>query len=209
MRLRARCRLLEDCAQAWGADFHGVQVGIDRLIGAYSFFPSKNIGCFGDGGLMTTDNADLNRSLRELRVHGQSGPYQHPVVGGNFSIDALQAAMLRVKLPHVGGLDRGAPRKCKSVPRPICGFRSEQTVSCRRRFPAAATPSINTWCGYRGGMNCDPSWRTRHRMCGLLSGSACTCSPVSRDLGYERRRLPGLRESQPRSAGFARLPGVG
>ncbi|MBD3870101.1 MAG: DegT/DnrJ/EryC1/StrS family aminotransferase, partial [Acidobacteria bacterium] len=93
--------VVEDCAQAWGADFNGAQVGSIGLIGAYSFFPSKNLGCFGDGGLVTTDNADLDRSLRELRVHGQSGPYRHPIVGGNFRIDALQAAILRVKLPHV------------------------------------------------------------------------------------------------------------
>jgi dTDP-4-amino-4,6-dideoxygalactose transaminase len=99
--------VLEDCAQAWGADFNGAQVGSIGVMGAFSFFPSKNLGCFGDGGLVTTDNADLNRSLRELRVHGQSGPYQHPVVGGNFRIDALQAAILRVKLPHVGAWIEG------------------------------------------------------------------------------------------------------
>ena len=99
--------VLEDCAQAWGADFNGVQVGSIGLVGAYSFFPSKNLGCFVDGGLVTTDSAELNRSLRELRAHGQSGPYQHPVVGGNFRIDALQAAILRVKLPHVGAWIEG------------------------------------------------------------------------------------------------------
>jgi dTDP-4-amino-4,6-dideoxygalactose transaminase len=99
--------VVEDCAQAWGADFNGAQVGSIGMVGAYSFFPSKNLGCFGDGGLVTTDNAELDRSLRELRMHGQSGPYQHPVVGGNFRIDAIQAAILRVKLPHVGAWIEG------------------------------------------------------------------------------------------------------
>jgi dTDP-4-amino-4,6-dideoxygalactose transaminase len=93
--------VLEDCAQAWGADCGGRQVGSMGTMGAFSFFPSKNLGCFGDGGLITTGDPDLDRKLRELRVHGQAGPYQHPVVGGNFRIDALQAAILRVKLPHV------------------------------------------------------------------------------------------------------------
>ncbi len=93
--------VIEDCAQAWGADYNGRKVGSIGLMGAFSFFPSKNIGCFGDAGLITTGDADLAANLRELRVHGQSGPYQHPVVGGNFRIDALQAAVLRVKLPHV------------------------------------------------------------------------------------------------------------
>jgi dTDP-4-amino-4,6-dideoxygalactose transaminase len=95
--------ILEDCAQAWGAEFGGRQVGSIGLMGAFSFFPSKNLGCFGDGGLITTRDAKVDRMLRELRVHGQSGPYQHPSVGGNFRIDAIQAAVLRVKLPHVPG----------------------------------------------------------------------------------------------------------
>lgn len=99
--------VLEDCAQAWGADCGGRQVGSMGVMGAFSFFPSKNLGCFGDGGLITTGDSELDRSLRELRVHGQAGPYEHPVVGGNFRIDALQAAILRVKLPHVAGWIEG------------------------------------------------------------------------------------------------------
>jgi len=105
--------VLEDCAQAWGADFHGRQVGSIGRMGAFSFFPSKNIGCFGDGGLITCSDEELYRNLRELRVHGQSGVYEHPVVGGNFRIDALQAAVLRVKLPHVTGWIEGRRANAK------------------------------------------------------------------------------------------------
>jgi dTDP-4-amino-4,6-dideoxygalactose transaminase len=99
--------VLEDCAQAWGATFDGAQVGSIGAMGAFSFFPSKNLGCFGDGGLVTTADPKLDHGLRELRMHGQSGPYLHPTVGGNFRIDALQAAVLRVKLPHVSGWIEG------------------------------------------------------------------------------------------------------
>ena len=106
--------IIEDCAQSWGADFEGRLTGSLGLLGAFSFFPSKNLGGFGDGGLVTTDSDELLHLLRELRVHGQSGPYEHPRVGGNFRLHALQAAVLRVKLPHtvpwIEGRRRNAER---------------------------------------------------------------------------------------------------
>lgn len=102
--------IIEDCAQSWGADFEGRPTGGIGLLGAFSFFPSKNLGGFGDGGLVTTGSDEMMRLLRELRVHGQSGPYEHPRVGGNFRLHALQAAVLRVKLPHTAGWIEGRRR---------------------------------------------------------------------------------------------------
>jgi len=96
-----RAPVLEDCAQAWGASFAGRPVGGLGTMGAFSFFPSKNLGGFGDGGLVTTNDAGLEQLLRRLRVHGQSGVYEHSHVGGNFRLDALQATVLRIKMRHV------------------------------------------------------------------------------------------------------------
>jgi dTDP-4-amino-4,6-dideoxygalactose transaminase len=125
--------VIEDCAQAWGANFKGRQVGSIGAMGAFSFFPSKNIGCFGDGGLVTTSSHELEAILRELRVHGQSGPYLHPAVGGNFRIDALQAAILRVKLPHVGSWIEGRRRNALRYRNLFAEVGLDQTVG----LPAA------------------------------------------------------------------------
>ncbi len=93
--------VVEDCAQAWGTTYSGRPVGGIGNMGAFSFFPSKNLGGFGDGGLVTTNDPELVELLRQLRMHGQSGVYEHSHVGGNFRLDALQAAVLRIKMRHV------------------------------------------------------------------------------------------------------------
>jgi len=94
--------VIEDAAQAIGTQYKdGKFVGTIGDIGCFSFFPSKNLGCYGDGGLVTTNNDDLAKILTIKRVHGGEPKYYHKVIGGNFRIDALQAAVLRVKLPHL------------------------------------------------------------------------------------------------------------
>jgi dTDP-4-amino-4,6-dideoxygalactose transaminase len=98
---RAGAAVIEDAAQAIGARYHGQQTGSFGVTACFSFFPSKNLGAFGDGGLVTTNDARLARELRLLRNHGAEPKYVHARVGGNFRLDALQAAVLRVKLPHL------------------------------------------------------------------------------------------------------------
>jgi dTDP-4-amino-4,6-dideoxygalactose transaminase len=102
--------VIEDAAQAIGARYHGRFAGGFGTVGCFSFFPTKNLGGFGDGGLVTTADASLARELRELRNHGMEPKYYHARIGGNFRLDALQAAVLRVKLPHLGAWSDGRRR---------------------------------------------------------------------------------------------------
>ena len=106
-------KVIEDAAQAIGVQYKdGRSVGTIGDIGCFSFFPSKNLGCYGDGGLVTTNDDDLAYLLKIKRVHGGEQKYFHKVIGGNFRIDALQAAVLRVKLPH---LDRWSEQRRKNA----------------------------------------------------------------------------------------------
>ena len=101
MARRAGVAVIEDAAQAIGAGYRHRQAGSMGAVGCFSFFPSKNLGAFGDGGFVATSDAALAHEIRLLRNHGAEPKYHHLRVGGNFRLDALQAAVLRVKLPHL------------------------------------------------------------------------------------------------------------
>lgn len=93
--------VIEDAAQAFGASWRGRRAGDLAPVGAFSFYPTKNLSCFGDGGLITCDSAALGDHVRRLRNHGSRRRYYHEELGWNSRLDSLQAAILRVKLRHI------------------------------------------------------------------------------------------------------------
>lgn len=102
--------VVEDAAQAIGAEHRGRRAGSLGKMGVYSFFPAKNLGGLGDGGAVVTSDAALASRLKVLREHGSMNRYAHELVGANFRLDALQAGFLSVKLPHLRGWEEGRRR---------------------------------------------------------------------------------------------------
>lgn len=102
--------VIEDAAQAIGCEYHGRPVGTWGAIGCFSFFPSKNLGAFGDAGFVTATDPAMAKKLKLIRTHGMEPKYYHHLVGANFRIDAIQAAVLRVKLPHLDSWSAGRRR---------------------------------------------------------------------------------------------------
>jgi dTDP-4-amino-4,6-dideoxygalactose transaminase len=105
--------VIEDAAQAIGAESKGRRAGSIGHYGCFSFFPSKNLGAAGDGGMIVTNDAERAEKLKCLRVHGSKQKYHHKIVGGNFRLDALQAAVVSAKLPHLDQWTAARQRNAK------------------------------------------------------------------------------------------------
>ncbi len=109
--------VIEDACQSLGAAYKGKKAGALGDFGAFSFFPSKNLGGFGDGGMVTTNDDGHAATLRALRMHGETSRYHHKLVGGNFRLDALQAVVLHVKLPHLDSWAEGRRQNAAEIER--------------------------------------------------------------------------------------------
>jgi dTDP-4-amino-4,6-dideoxygalactose transaminase len=137
MALAKRCglKVIEDAAQAIGTEYKGVRVGSIGDIGCFSFFPSKNLGAFGDAGLCTANDEVLAESMRVLRVHGGKPKYFHSVIGGNFRIDELQAAILRVKLKYLDGWTEARQRNAAHYDAAFAAARLGKVITPRASVP--------------------------------------------------------------------------
>lgn len=112
-----RLPVIEDAAQAIGAEYKGRRAGSIGDLGCFSFFPSKNLGGFGDGGMVTAQDPTLADRVQLLRGHGMRPKYYHQFIGGNFRLDALQAAVLRVKLKYLDGWSEARQRNAATYRR--------------------------------------------------------------------------------------------
>lgn len=156
--------VVEDAAQSFGAKYAGKYAGTLGQFGAYSFFPTKNLGALGDAGLLVTNDDALAERATILRVHGMKPKYHHAFIGGNFRLDTLQAALLRVKLPHYAKYTQGRQANAAwyverlartpgiAVTRPAdCHLHPEHTAAASRppapkiTLPAACPRNEHIW----------------------------------------------------------------
>ena len=133
--------VIEDAAQAIGAEYKGRRAGSIGHYGCFSFFPSKNLGAAGDGGMIVTNDTVRAETLRCLRGHGSKPKYHHTIIGGNFRLDAIQAAVVSAKLPH---LDRWTALRQRNAQRYDRLFRKANLPVALPTVRRTATPLINT-----------------------------------------------------------------
>lgn len=136
--------VVEDAAQAIGADYHGRRAGSLGEIGCFSFYPTKNLGGFGDGGMITTNDDRLAELLSKLRNHGQQPRYYHAIVGMNSRLDTLQAAVLNVKLPR---LDDWAARRQRNADHYADEF-NQLGVDRQIQLPSESAGCTSVWNQY-------------------------------------------------------------
>lgn len=120
--------VIEDACQSIGAEYKGKKAGSLGDYGCFSFFPSKNLGCFGDGGAVSTNSSERFELLKTYRNHGQGSTYIHKYVGGNFRIDALQAGILSIKLRELNNWHDGRARNAGIYRKLFAGIKNQEEV---------------------------------------------------------------------------------
>ncbi len=202
--------VIEDAAQSLGAEYKGRKVGTLGAVACLSFYPSKNLGGFGDSGAVTTNDQGWYEKMRILRQHGMEPRYYHHMVGWNGRIDAMQAALLRVKLPH---LDRWISERREAAKRYDALIESNHLQNQLVR-PVEAPGRLHTYNQYvvrvKNGK--------RDELLGYLKSKNIGCEvyyplslhqqPCFKDIGYSFGSFPASEEAQKCTLAFPMFPGI-
>ena len=197
-------RVIEDAAQAIGSeDEQGRRACSIGDIGCLSFFPTKNLGAFGDAGACVTNDAKLAAKLMKLRVHGMEPKYYHELIGGNFRLDEIQAAVLNVKLPHLDSWSDGAPAQRGVLRRGVRarGPGRQGAHAAARGARARDTSTTSTASASSAATSCAPGSRSTRWGRRSTTRWRCTCSSVSRISATSRKTFP--RACAPRRRSLA------
>ena len=124
--------LIEDCAQSFGASYKNKKTGTLGNIGCFSFFPSKNLGCYGDGGMVSTDDDELAHKIKLLRNHGSPIRYEHSVIGYNSRLDEIQAAILRIKLKYIDEYNQARRNAAKTYNKYLGKLNLKTPIECEQ-----------------------------------------------------------------------------
>ena len=194
LSVRHNLTLIEDACQAIGSQYRGRKAGVLGAMGCFSFFPTKNLGGAGDGGLITTDDKHLCDRLLRLRVHGDVGGYKHVTVGMNSRLDALQAAILGVKLPHLPSWTKGRQENAENYNELLEHHELCDLIQAPPTLEIEFTSITSTRCGLPVAKG------TKYFKSSVLPGWAvrsttrfhCRCRSASSIWGTSRATCPNL-----------------
>lgn len=183
--------VIEDAAQAHGAEYEGQRVGSIGDVGCFSFYPGKNLGAYGDGGAITTNNPVLVQRLLQLRDHGRVAKYEHAIVGYNSRLDSLQAAILRVKLRHLDTWNQHRQQ--------IAAWYDEELRDSGVVTPAVRTSSTHVYHLYVIATPERDELEARLKAAGIATGIhyplPLHLQPAFHYLGYKRGDMPQAEQA--------------
>ncbi|MEL6927622.1 MAG: DegT/DnrJ/EryC1/StrS family aminotransferase [Cyanobacteria bacterium J06600_6] len=205
--------VIEDCAQATGAEWSGSKIGSFGDVGCFSFFPTKNLGACGDGGAITTNNSALAKQMRILKEHGSPSRYRHDFVGINSRIDAVQAVILSVKLPY---LDYWNQQRAKAAQY----YQELLQHVAAIELPQTLAGGTSVWNQYTICIKRQTSKKERIRellqqklreqgvIAMIYYPIPLHLQPVYQDLGYQKGQLPKVEQAAQEVLSLPMFPGI-
>jgi dTDP-4-amino-4,6-dideoxygalactose transaminase len=206
-------KVIEDTAQAMGATYKGRQAGSMGDTGCISFFPSKNLGGFGDGGMIITNDKELADKIRMLRVHGSTVRYIHSAIGTNSRLDAIQAAVLRVKLKYLDRWLDGRRKVAEYYNKELAGLSTPSASNPSTTLFTPFTAPYNTHTYHLYVLRVKPSPEKLSKALNNAGIEARTYYPVSlhlqecyKDLGYKKGSFPESESASPQTVAIPVYP---